>query len=134
MIGANGYKFSSLDTILTLYTGITAEELAKQYHKQLDTIKDTIIINKLFFQESQKKKEAIGYYKKLVDANVTDEKFFDAYRVLAEYYEAQKDKVAFLDILNKGKKYFPKNDEYWIALEIIEATAVQNIDWVKGVF
>ena len=27
-----------------------------------------------------------------------------------------------MDILNKGKKYFPKNDEYWIALEIENAT------------
>ena len=94
--GANGFKFSALDTILVLYTAITANELKKT-------------------------DDAATYYKRLADANVAGDNYIDAYQVLADYYKTKKDKAAFADILSKGRKLYPKNEEYWMALEIENA-------------
>ncbi len=96
LTGANGFKFSALDTTLTLYAGITSGEL-----------KNTDV--------------SASYYKKLTDANVGDPQYIDAYQVLADYYKTKKDHVAFADILAKGRKFYPTNEEYWMALEIEEA-------------
>lgn len=97
LVGNNGFKFSVLDTTLTLYTAIAANE-------------------------AKKPDEAAKYYKKIVDANISDPLFIDAYQVLAERYKSTKDKAAFADIIGKGKKLFPANKEYWDAMEIEEAT------------
>ncbi len=96
LTGANGFKFSALDTTLTLYAAITAGELKKA-------------------------DDAAVFYKKITDANAADAQYIDAYQVLAEYYKTKKDKAAFADILAKGRKFFPKNEEYWMALEIEDA-------------
>lgn len=97
LVGNNGYKFSALDTMLTLYTAITATE-------------------------AKKIEESTVYYKKITDANIADPQFIDAYQVLADRYKTAKDKVAFADIIAKGKLLFPANNEYWTAMEIEEAT------------
>ena len=97
LTGENNYKFSSLDTTLTIYTAITAND-------------------------SKKKDEAAMYYKKLTDANVTDPQYIDAYQYLGEYYKTKKDAANFAAVLEKGKKYYPKNSDYWTLLEIEEAT------------
>ena len=94
--GNNGFKFSALDTTLVLYIAITAGEIKKA-------------------------DEAAEYYKKLTDAGVSDIQYIDAYQAQAEYYKSKKDRTAFADILSKGRKLFPKNEEYWMALEIEEA-------------
>ena len=96
IIGINGFKLSALDTTLILYIGITANEIKKA-------------------------DEAAEYYKKLTDAGVSDVQYIDAYQAQAEYYKSKKDNAAFADILSKGRKLFPKNEEYWMALEIEEA-------------
>ncbi len=97
LAGNNGFKFAALDTIITLYTAITAGEL-----KQPDV--------------------AAQYYKKLVDANVSGSDYLDAYQVLTQYYKDKKDKAAFADVLAKGKQLYPTNNAYWTAIEIEEAT------------
>ena len=97
LIGNNGFKFSDLDTTLTLYTAIAATEA-----KMLD--------------------DAATYYKKLTDAEVSEQQYIDAYQVLAERYKTRKEKAAFADIIAKGKKLYPNNIEYWTALQIEEAT------------
>ncbi len=97
LAGANGFKFSALDTTLILYSAITAME-----QKKLD--------------------EAVVFYKKLADANVSGPSYIDAYQVLSDYYKNKKDKAAFTDIIAKGRKLYPANEEYWTALEIEEAT------------
>ncbi|HMO60915.1 MAG TPA: hypothetical protein PKC39_05920 [Ferruginibacter sp.] len=96
LAGAGGFKFSALDTTLTLYTAITANEA-----KLAD--------------------EAAVYYKKLADANINDPQYVDVYQSLADYYKKKKDKTAFIEILDKAKKLYPKNEEYWTALEIEDA-------------
>ncbi len=95
--GSNGFKFSALDTTLTLYTAIAASE-------------------------AKKTDEAIVYHRKLADANVSDAQYVDTYQILSDYYKTKKDKAAFTEMLEKGKKFYPKNNDYWTALEIEEAT------------
>lgn len=94
--GVNGFKFSALDTTLTLYTAIAANE-------------------------AKLPDDGAAYYKKLADANVSDTQFVDVYQSLVEYYRKKKDKAAFSEILEKGRKLYPKNDEYWTAVEIEDA-------------
>lgn len=96
LTGSNGFKFTALDTILVLYTAITAGE-------------------------NKKPDDAAVYYKKLADANVSGDQYIDVYQVLADYYRNKKDHAAFTEILAKGRKLYPKNEEYWMAIEIEEA-------------
>lgn len=97
LVGNNGYKFSALDTTLTLYTAIAAGE-------------------------AKKPEDAAVFYKKIVDAGISDPQYIDAYQVLADRYKTTKDKAAFADIIAKGRKLYPANNEYWSAMEIEEAT------------
>lgn len=97
LAGANGFKFSALDTTITLYTAIAANA-------------------------AKKTDDAIVYYKKLADANLSEDQYIDVYQVLAEYYKGKKDKAAFSEIIDKARKLYPKNDDYWMALEIEFAT------------
>ncbi|MEP7107237.1 MAG: hypothetical protein ABI760_04630 [Ferruginibacter sp.] len=97
LAGNNGFKFSALDTMLTLYTAIAATE-------------------------AKKTEEAATYYKRITDADISDPQYIDAYQVLAERYKVAKDKAAFAAIIEKGRKLFPANNEYWMAMEIEEAT------------
>ena len=91
--GNNGYKFSALDTTLVLYTAITAGE-------------------------AKMKDESVLYYKKLADANINAEQYTDVYQVLADYYKTKKDSASFTETLDKARKLYPKNEEYWMAVEI----------------
>lgn len=97
LTGSNNYKFSELDTTLTLYTAISAND-------------------------AKKKDEAAMFYKKLADANIADTQYVDVYQFLADYYKTKKDAANFVTIIEKGKKLYPKNIDYWTALEIEEAT------------
>ena len=97
LVGNNGFKFTALDTTLVLYTAIAAGEA-----KMVD--------------------EAAIFYAKLVDANVSEKEYIDAYQVLAERYKIKKEKVAFDNLIAKAKKFYPENNEYWTALQIEEAT------------
>lgn len=97
LTGSNNYKFSELDTTLTLYTAISAND-------------------------AKKKDDAAMFYKKLADANIADTQYVDVYQFLADYYKTKKDSVNFVNIIDKGKKLYPKNIDYWTAVEIEEAT------------
>lgn len=97
LVGINNYKFAALDTTLILYTAISAND-------------------------AKKKDEAAVFYKRLAEANIADTQYVDVYQFLAEYYKAKKDSVNFSGIIEKGKKLYPKNSDYWTALEIEEAT------------
>ena len=90
--GNNGFKFEALDTIMVLYTAITAGELKKP-------------------------DDAAVYYKKLADANVAGDQYIDTYQVLTDYYKTKKDDAAFFEILSKGRKFYPKNEPYWMGIE-----------------
>ena len=97
LVGNNGFKFSNLDTTLVLYTAIAAGE-------------------------AKLPDEAAVFYNKLIDANVSGEEYIDAYQVMAERYKTKKDKAAFDNLIAKAKKFYPTNNEYWIGMQIEEAT------------
>ena len=97
LVGPNGFKFTNLDTTLVLYTAIAAGEA-----KMPD--------------------EAAVFYTKLIDANVSGEEYIDAYQVMAERYKAKKEKASFDNLIAKAKKFYPTNNEYWIGMQIEEAT------------
>lgn len=97
LLGNNGFKFSALDTMLILYTAIAATE-------------------------AKKIEESTLFYKKITDAGIADPQYIDAYQVLADRYKTSKEKAAFADIIAKGKKLYPANNEFWTAIEIEEAT------------
>ena len=97
LVGANNYKFSALDTTLVLYTAIAAND-------------------------AKKKEDAVIFYRRLTDANVSDTQYVDPYQYLADYYKTKKDSANFAQIIEKGKKLYPKINDYWTALEIEEAT------------
>jgi len=96
LTGSNGFKFSAIDTTLTLYTAITANEIKKT-------------------------DDAVAYYKRLTDGGVSGADYIDAYQVQADYYKTKKDKAAFDDIIAKGRKLYPQNEAYWTAIEIEDA-------------
>jgi tetratricopeptide (TPR) repeat protein len=97
LTGANGFKFAAIDTTLILYTAIAAND-------------------------AKKNDSAVIYYKKLTDANIADSQYLQVYNYLLDYYKTKKDSVNFTDILQKGRKVYPQNNEYWTALEIDAAT------------
>ena len=97
LTGANNYKFSAIDTTLTLYTAIAAND-------------------------AKKKDSAVIFYKRLADANIADTQYVDVYQYLAEYYKTKKDSANFDAVITKGKKFYPKNLDYWNAMEIEAAT------------
>ena len=97
LVGNNGFKFSNLDTTLVLYTAIAAGE-------------------------AKLPDEAAVFYTKLIDANVSGEEYIDAYQVMADRYKNKKEKVAFDNLIAKAKKFYPTNNEYWIGMQIEEAT------------
>jgi tetratricopeptide (TPR) repeat protein len=95
--GAGGFKFSPIDTILTFYTGVAGDE-------------------------AKLKDDAMVYFKKMSDANIADDQYLTVYNTLADYYKTKKDNAAFTEILSKGRKLYPKNEEFWMAIEIENAT------------
>ena len=95
--GANGFKFSPIDTVLTLYTGIAGSE-------------------------AKLKDEAMPYFKKLADANIGGDQNLDIYQQLTDYYKIKKDNTTFYEVLDKGRKLYPQNEDYWMAIEIENAT------------
>ncbi|MEN9569919.1 MAG: hypothetical protein RL172_1150, partial [Bacteroidota bacterium] len=95
--GANGFKFTALDTTLTTYAAIAA-------------------------YEAKNKDNAAMQYKKLADANVSGPNYLEIYQVLADHYKTKKDKANFDEIIAKGKKLYPASEDYWMALELEDAT------------
>lgn len=96
LAGSGGFKFSALDTTLTLYTAIAYAEA-----KQADP--------------------AAVYYKKMVDANIGGEQYIDVYQQLADYYKNKKDHELLISLLQKASTIYPANNDYWVALEIEDA-------------
>ena len=90
------YKFPALDTLMVQYAALSANE-------------------------AKKPDESAKYHKKLVDAGLAGDSYADSYNFLVDYYKGKKDKAAFSDILDKAKKLYPKNNEYWMAVEIEDA-------------
>jgi hypothetical protein len=94
---SNGFKFPAMDTSLIQNTALAAK-LAKD------------------------SADAAIYYKKLTDANLSDQQYLGAYEFLVQYYSNIKDDADYNAALEKGKKIYPKED-YWTAVELDQMEA-----------
>ena len=112
-------SFGNFNSALDVHDYIYSNKLpgAKDVHfAALDT---DIVYNLIILGNELKKSEAeiAGYYKKIVDADITNEKYLEAYEGLVMFYKKNKDQAAFTEYLGKGKKNFP-NDPFWEAIDI----------------
>ena len=91
-INEKGVANIKLDTLVTLYTGISAEKLNQ---------KDTAAV----------------YYSKLADAKVTGDNLVEIYKWLADYYRTKKDNASAAKYVESGKTLYPK-DPFWDSFEL----------------
>jgi tetratricopeptide (TPR) repeat protein len=89
------------------YTGVTLYPL------------DTALVLNTAIAAMQSKNEegTIANYKKLTDASVGGPTYQEVYEYLADHYSKKGDEVNLKDILDKGRKLYPKS-EYWSSLEL----------------
>ncbi len=92
LAGANGLKFAEHDT---------------------DIVWNLVVLG----NELKKKEEVLGYYKRIADANLGDEKYAEAYDELVKKYRKEGNTEMFNKYLDKAKKHFG-SDPYWEAVGI----------------
>jgi hypothetical protein len=63
----------------------------------------------------------MAFFQKLSDAGIGGEQYLDVYQQLADFYRNKKDNTAFATAIERGRKLYPQNDDYWVALEIENA-------------
>ncbi len=90
--GPKGLKFSALDTDLVWNLAIIGNQLKRD-------------------------NETVDYYKKIVEVNLNDPKYLQAYESIVFYYKEAKDQAAFKTYLEKGKANYPK-ESFWEAIDI----------------
>lgn len=98
VIGVDGLKFSSHDTDIVWNLAVLANEL-------------------------KKKEEAVGYYKRITDVGLSDEKYVGAYDELILKYKREKNAELFTKYLTAAKKFYPIDLPYWENQEIDFATS-----------
>ncbi len=96
LAGAGGYRFPAVDTTLTLYAGVA-------------------------YNQAKMQDKGMPFYQKLVDAGIGGEQYLDVYQQLGDYYRNKKDNAAFASTIEKARRLYPQNDDYWVALEIENA-------------
>lgn len=138
LAGAGGYRFPAVDTTLTLYAGVAYNQAKDQESVILKSKKAEIEKNDklnpeqkdLQIKELEKKSEerkimlnskGMAFFQKLSDAGIGGEQYLDVYQQLADYYRNKKDNSAFATAIDRGRKLYPQNDDYWVALEIENA-------------
>lgn len=80
---------------------------------------DTALVLNIAIAAVQAKNEdqAIIYFKKLADANVSGKDNLEVYEYLADQYSKKNDATNLQQILEKGKRFYPQ-DGYWNELEL----------------
>ncbi|MBL7702163.1 MAG: hypothetical protein JNM14_07930 [Ferruginibacter sp.] len=91
--GANGYKFSALDTSMVWNLAIIANEL-------------------------KNKDDALVYFRKIADANLSDEKYATAYDELVIKAMKEKNAADFAKYIAAAKQHYPVDNQYWEMREI----------------
>ncbi len=71
--------------------------------------------------ELKKKDEVQASYKRLVDADLKDQKYTEAYEAVVQHYQKAKDQAHFDEYLAKGKANFP-TDPYWEEIDMVNST------------
>jgi hypothetical protein len=70
--------------------------------------------------QAKKEDEAVVYYRKLTDANVSGKDYLEIYEYLVDYYNRKEDQANLQAMLAKAKSYYPEN-EFWYDVEIRNA-------------
>jgi hypothetical protein len=95
--------------------------LSKKYkneNMQLVPFDTSLIMNIAICAMSAKNEpEAIIYYTKLTDANVSGKEHQEIYQYLIDYYKKNKNEKAFNELLSKAKQLYP-GDEIWVEIEL----------------
>lgn len=140
-------KLENYDSYLNLYGGFydLGAKLynSKNYSGAFDAfkksgeVKDYILSKKYEFQQmklypldtslvlntatsaiqAKRTDDAVTYYRKLTDANVGDKDYEEVYEFLVDYYSKKDDAASMSQLLEKAKKFYPKN-EFWTDVEI----------------
>lgn len=105
----NGFRFPVLDTSLILNVAIALKQAGKM-------------------------DDAVGYYRKLTDANINKEQYKDVYVQLVDYYYTKGDNANMQAIMEKGKQLYPGTDWAGIALEmdLEKLSKIENKDELLG--
>ncbi len=90
--GPNGLKFSEHDTDIVWNLVVLANEL-------------------------NKKEDLFSYFKRIADADLSEEKYADAYDYLIKKYKKEDNRELFDKYIQRAKKHYP-TDPYWEAVEI----------------
>lgn len=98
LVGYEGVKFSAHDTDIVWNLALLANEL-------------------------KKKDEAMFYYKKIADADLSDEKYAGAYDDLILKYKREKNAELFAKYIASAKKHYPIDLPYWENQEVEFALA-----------
>jgi hypothetical protein len=93
LVGANNLKFSVHDTDAVWNLAVLANELKKN-------------------------DDALIYYKKIADADLSDEKYVTAYEELILKYKKEKNAELFAKYIAVAKKYYPIDIPYWETKEM----------------
>jgi hypothetical protein len=112
-------SFDDFTNALEVHDYIASNKLGGAKGLQLSALDTDVVFNLVILGNELKKSEDVmaGLYKKLVDANVTEDKYLEAYEGLVMYYKKTKNKAAFTEYVEKGKQRFPK-DIFWEAIDI----------------
>jgi hypothetical protein len=90
----------------------------KNENMQLVAFDTSLIMNIAICAMSAKNEpEAIVYYTKLTDVNVSGKEFQEVYQYLIDYYNKNKNEKAFNELLSKAKQLYP-GDEIWVEIEL----------------
>ena len=123
-VGANSFNVKDYENAFNSFKSAQTVEdfiMAKNYsYEQLKFNKlDTALVlnTAIAAMQADKKDDAITYYRKLVDNNVSDKQYQEVYEYLVDYYSKKEDETNLQPILEKGKKFYPASD-YWTDVEI----------------
>jgi len=123
-LGANAFNNKDYENAFNSFKAAQDVEdyiFAKNYTYQGTTLYklDTgLVLNTaIAAMQAKKEDEAMSYYKKLTDANVSDKQYQEVYEYLVDYYNKKQDAASLQALLEKAKRIYPEND-FWTDVEM----------------
>lgn len=123
-VGATAFNNKDYENAFNAFKAAQSVEdyiFAKSYTYQGTTLSklDTgLVLNTaIAAMQAKKEDEAMIYYKKLTDANVSEPQYQEVYEYLVDYYNKKQDAANLQPILEKAKRLYPAN-EFWTDVEL----------------
>ena len=123
-VGANAFNAKDYENAFNAFkSAIEVENFILQKNYTYNDFKanalDTGLVLNAAIAAMQAKKEddAVAYYRKLTDGNVSEKQYQEVYEFLVDYYNKKNDAANLQAMLEKGKRFYPQN-EYWIDVEL----------------